>query len=337
MSSNTALAFDELPRGAGNPGATEEIARTLRESGIDAPSGLYDEALALARDGHLAPASERLRMLLCLDPTDADASLLLGKILASRGQFQDALSNLDAAVAHGAVLPPGLRDRVEAGLQKQIRDAEEHRSRVAARERGEVQTLRAEAKSLRSENAGLELEVEELQRRVRLWSSATAVIAGVAAALLLATLVFGGGESTEETVAAAGPSEELVLTPTASSVSSSAAPTVQPGEASAASGSGTVSVGATPTTQTASVVPAATAAPKAESAASAKPAASSKSASASGGTSHTVVAGDTLGKLASRYYGNSAEWPRIQEANKDQLGGGTSLRLGQKLKIPAKN
>ncbi len=327
MSTPSALAFDEHPRGSGATGATEEIARTLRESGIDAPSGLYDEALALAREGHLSPAAERLRMLLCLDPTDAEASLLLGKILATRGQYQEALANLDAAVTHGVVLPPGLRDRVEAGLHKQIRDAEEHRNRVAARERGEVHTLRAEAKKLRSENAGLELDVDELQRRVRMWSSATAIIAGVAAALLLASLLFGGG-SDEADLADAGTTPEaaapdpVVLSPTPETVAGTTSGTTT-------TRTGTAVIGEASTASVVSSGAAATTAAGTTSAA--KPAAASTS---SGTRTHTVVAGDTLGKLASRYYGKSSLWPHIQKANASALGGGVDLKLGQKLVIP---
>lgn len=207
MSKDT-TQFDELPRGKGTMGATDEIARHLRDSGIDAASGLYDEALALARDGHLTPAAERLRMLLCLDPMDADASLLLGKMLAARGQFEEALANLDDAVTHGAILPPGLRDRVEAGLQQQIHSAEERRARLSRQELGELRALRAEAKQLRSENAGFELDIDKLQRRVRMWSGATAVIAGVSAALILALLLFGGGG--EETIAVEAPAPTQV-------------------------------------------------------------------------------------------------------------------------------
>lgn len=328
MSNPSALAFDELPRGAGASGATEEIARALRESGIDAPSGLFDEALALARDGHLSPATERLRMLLVLDPADADAHLLLGKILASRGQFQEALSCLDAAVTHGAVLPPGLRDRVETGLHKQIRDAEEHRARVAARERGEVHQLRAEAKQLRSDNAGLELEVEELQRRVRLWSSATAVVAGVAAALLVASLAFGGDEG--EAVAAVQPSAEQVLVPSPETISGTAATAATASVAP----SGTVEVGAptSASSKPASTPASAASTTKAPSTAAATPTAAT--AAPGGAKVHVVEGGDTLGKLAQRYYGSSADWPRIQSANRDQLGDGTALKLGMKLKIP---
>ena len=52
-------------------------------------------------------------------------------------------------------------------------------------------------------------------------------------------------------------------------------------------------------------------------------------------TVHTVVGGDTLGKLAQQYYGKSSQWKGIQAANADILGKGINLSLGMKIKIPA--
>lgn len=343
MSNPNSLAFDEVPRGDGGSGAIDQIARLLRDSGIDAPAGLFDEALNLAQEGHLSPAIERLRMLLCLDPSDAEAALLLGKILATRGQYQEALAHLDAAATHGAVLPAGLRDRVEAGLRKQVAEAEDQRNRAVSRDKGEVQALRAEAKKLRSENAVLELEVEELQRRLRLWSGATAVVGGVAAALLLATLLFGGDSEPKATRAAAAPtSPEAVLSPTPENVGvtsvASAPPPSPSGVASTAAPPPAKATppSAKPATASADPSPAAN-----KPAASAAPASTSTAkapatTSAGGVRTHTVAAGDTLGSLAAKYYGKSSDWPIIQKANKDVLKGSTDLKLGMKLKIPPK-
>jgi nucleoid-associated protein YgaU len=52
---------------------------------------------------------------------------------------------------------------------------------------------------------------------------------------------------------------------------------------------------------------------------------------------HTVVAGDTLSKIAQKYYGSGErdEWMAIYEANKKVIGDNPSLiRVGQVLKIP---
>jgi len=50
--------------------------------------------------------------------------------------------------------------------------------------------------------------------------------------------------------------------------------------------------------------------------------------------SYTVVAGDTLGKIAKQYYGDASKYMKIFEANKDQLKDPNLIKVGQTLKIP---
>ncbi len=52
---------------------------------------------------------------------------------------------------------------------------------------------------------------------------------------------------------------------------------------------------------------------------------------------YTVVAGDSLSKIAKRYYGDANLWRRIFEANRDQIQNPDLIRPGQKLKIPSAN
>ena len=49
---------------------------------------------------------------------------------------------------------------------------------------------------------------------------------------------------------------------------------------------------------------------------------------------YTVVAGDSLSRIAKRYYGDANEWPRIHEANRDQISNPDLIHPGQRLKIP---
>jgi nucleoid-associated protein YgaU len=49
---------------------------------------------------------------------------------------------------------------------------------------------------------------------------------------------------------------------------------------------------------------------------------------------YTVVAGDSLSKIAKEFYGDAKAYPRIFEANRDQLKDPDKIQPGQKLKIP---
>jgi nucleoid-associated protein YgaU len=50
-----------------------------------------------------------------------------------------------------------------------------------------------------------------------------------------------------------------------------------------------------------------------------------------------VQSGDTLLSVAEQFYGDTAQWRRIYDANKDVIGSDPDkLKIGMKLKIPPK-
>jgi nucleoid-associated protein YgaU len=49
---------------------------------------------------------------------------------------------------------------------------------------------------------------------------------------------------------------------------------------------------------------------------------------------HEVIKGDTLSKIAEKYYGDPSLYPQIFEANKDILKDPNKIQIGQKLRIP---
>jgi len=49
---------------------------------------------------------------------------------------------------------------------------------------------------------------------------------------------------------------------------------------------------------------------------------------------YTVQSGDTLSKIAQKYYGDSSLYTKIFEANRDQLKDPNRIFPGQKLRIP---
>ena len=306
MANGTAFQ-SEAPRGSGGFGATEKIAQVLEASGIDAPTSLYDEALEYAREGKYAAATERLRMLLCLDPDDATAALLLGKVLATIGKWQEALSYIDMASHNGALLPPGLREEIEQGLRRQVQQEEERRARVADRERTEIENLRREAKRLRSDNAALDAQVDDLQKRIRVWSSVTALVAGSASALLLATLLFGNNPAPATAIDA----------PASSTPTASADPAPINGGGGGAGGAATAG--------------AAAAAPDPLTAAPVATPPAGQSPTHDFPVRYTVQGGDTMGKIAHRFYGKASLHDHIMKANNLSS---PSLQVGQKIIIP---
>lgn len=50
---------------------------------------------------------------------------------------------------------------------------------------------------------------------------------------------------------------------------------------------------------------------------------------------YTVVAGDSLSKIAKKLLGNANRWHEIHELNKDTIKNPDLIRPGQVLKIPA--
>jgi nucleoid-associated protein YgaU len=49
---------------------------------------------------------------------------------------------------------------------------------------------------------------------------------------------------------------------------------------------------------------------------------------------YTVQAGDTLGKIAAKFYEDGGRWTEIYEANKAQIADPNAIKVGQKLVIP---
>ncbi len=50
---------------------------------------------------------------------------------------------------------------------------------------------------------------------------------------------------------------------------------------------------------------------------------------------YTVVKGDSLSKIAKRFYGDAQQWRKIYEANKDQIKNPDLIYPGQTFKIPS--
>ena len=287
-------SFDDAPRPGAKPdgNAPAHFGRVLGEAGIEVPGTLFNEALELARDGHLGQAQARLQMLLCLDPDDGDAHLLLAKVHGAQNRWGEALARLDSAVSSGVVPPAGFREGLEAHIRAERGREEEHRARVAARELGELKALRHETRSLRGETIRLEAEVAGHKERERAWKL-LAISAGVFGSLVILFLVATPPRTAANTVEAPVAAAPVAAAPVA------AAPAVAPAAVVAAPEPAVAEAPAAPVERT-----------------------------------HTVKKGETLGKIAARYYGKSSEWQRIAKANPQVGPDGAKLSLGMTLTIP---
>ena len=51
---------------------------------------------------------------------------------------------------------------------------------------------------------------------------------------------------------------------------------------------------------------------------------------------YTVLKGDTLWKIANKFYGSGTKWRKIYQANQDTLSDPNRVRVGTKIRIPSK-
>jgi nucleoid-associated protein YgaU len=64
------------------------------------------------------------------------------------------------------------------------------------------------------------------------------------------------------------------------------------------------------------------------------PAPDQVSSTAGQAQTYVVAKGDSLSKIAKRYYGDANQWRRIYDANRDQISNPDLIHPGQNLKIP---
>lgn len=61
---------------------------------------------------------------------------------------------------------------------------------------------------------------------------------------------------------------------------------------------------------------------------------SGSSSTAGAGRTYTVVSGDSLSKIAQRFYGDASQWTKIHAANAAKISNPDLIHPGQELAIP---
>ena len=52
---------------------------------------------------------------------------------------------------------------------------------------------------------------------------------------------------------------------------------------------------------------------------------------------YTIVSGDSLSKIAKKFYGNAMDYPKLFEANREVIKDADLIYPGQKIRVPPKN
>lgn len=296
------LVFDEKPRRGGGNGASGRIAKVLYQQGIDVSSQIYDEALDCVVDGDFFTATELLRMLYTLNPTDTGALILLSKTLAARKNWQEAKHYLNIAAESGARIPKDIEDFIEQGLIRDLHNADVERKRALARDRKEIKLLKRELRKVRSSNSSLNNKATYLTEKLNNAYYMCVTIAGISLAVVLHFIIQNSGTPAQETVVVADPVEQPVQqAPVAQPepiIEELEPEVVEPEEVETPEP--VRPVVQEPTTQYPIV--------------------------------HTIRAGESLGKIAERYYKNHRLWRRISQHNNIDP---SKLRVGQQIEIPA--
>lgn len=337
------------------------ILRATSSTGIDPIAELYNEALALAKEGHYGDARSRLQVLLGLAPSDADARLLLAKVYVAGQQWRRALGALDEAAQCGAHVPDTLRDAVLRHLQAD--DADSQSEARSVRENAEIKKLRSEARRLRSENAHLSATSRKLEREAKGWALVAAVTAVVAIVLLLVQMITSTSEA---------PADQAELAAVEATPDADGAPAEASDDAPEAAPTPVAEAPAAAPPAGGSALDRAAAAAVADAAPGAPLAVEVRQGTAiltgtvpmhaplkaalvrlldvdgidevdasevvnlarRDGTTYEVRNGDNLSVIAYRHYGNEALYKAVLDAN-PSLGGKPALKVGQRLTIPA--
>ncbi|MEE2750443.1 MAG: LysM peptidoglycan-binding domain-containing protein [Myxococcota bacterium] len=311
------IPFNELPRGNGESGAIRELTELLETQGYDAATRLYDEALCMAREGHLGRARDRLNVLLCLNPDDAQAHLLLAKIYGAQKRWQEAIAELDATTACGLRPPQGLKEAFENQRDAKLQD--NRSEQVAARVGAEVRALREEARRLRVDKTRLERAVRDSNKKARSWSLTAVLTTALSVGLLLSFL--GKGLQEDET-----PMLAMAETPS------------DPIHTEAVLEDNEIPVGETPEALVNLEEPteAPNVAPVPNPVDTMPPVEIIRETPKTAETAKTYVvqSGDNLSSIAYSMYGKSSQWEAIRDANVNLLGSGDSLQVGMELRIP---
>ncbi|MBM76033.1 MAG: hypothetical protein CMK59_11585 [Proteobacteria bacterium] len=322
------LVFDEQPRSTVRTNAPVEMVRALNNQGLKVDI-LFDEATHLSQSMKFSKAEKLLKTLLLLKPNDVDGLILLIKVLVAQKKWAEALSLTEEAKQKSISVPDSVSEFVQKGNERELKRSEIEKKKIIHNERAQLHQLKRELKRIRKEKNLLVEENNRFAIEIKNWIRASAIISG-AALFLLIFIVDQLNTNSSKTIT----TNSVAITKTNNDTIT---PTVNKNIEDTGSNQEKLPENNTPqtennTTQTEKNTrePEPQSAPPPAEPIATEPTIKSEDPNNS---FYVVQPGDTLDKIAERFYGRKSKWRIIAEHNNVDP---RRLKVGTKLEIPPK-
>ena len=178
------LVFDEQPRGKMRTNAPAEMVRALNNQGLKVDV-LFDEAAHLSQSMKFSKAEKLLKTLILLKPNDVEGLILLIKVLVAQKKWSEALSLTEDMKQKSISIPQDVINFVEKGNERELKRAEIEKQKIVQRERVQLNQLKRDIKRVRKEKNQLVEENNRYSIEIKNWIRASAIISGAALFLLI--------------------------------------------------------------------------------------------------------------------------------------------------------
>jgi LysM repeat protein len=179
------LVFDEQPRGDFNLNAPAEMVRAFNNQGLRGDQILFDEAVRLSQSMSFSEAEKRLQTLLLIKPGEVEGRVLLIKVLVAQRKWKEALILLEETQEKNISIPPTVIEFVRKGNDRESKRAEIEKQKFVQKERAQIDELKREIKRIRREKNLLVEENNRFAAEIKQWTHASSAISGAALCILL--------------------------------------------------------------------------------------------------------------------------------------------------------
>ena len=191
------LIFDEQKRGEFDVNGPAEIYKALRAQNIRSEVLLFDRAIDMCFERKFDEAEILIQSLLLLHPRDKNANILLIKILSAQKKFPQARLEIQKAKGRGTQIPSNIRMYVDEGIKRDDIKKRNEIIQIVNKEKQKEEDLRNEIKKLRRERETLQNETLFLAEQTKKWYLIASCIAGFGLFIIIALPYLIGNSETD--------------------------------------------------------------------------------------------------------------------------------------------